>query len=364
MPSKALITLLICGVSAMTFFIYTRQPEARWTSEHYQDGHFHNSNAAAKAGNKVGRLLYRFLFEKRIDSTPTSPIPIQPLQLAELESKRGDLAVRLGHSTVLLRLSGRYWLTDPVFTERASPVQWIGPKRFHPAPIPLEALPELSGVILSHDHYDHLDKASVLSLAQKGTAFYAPLGVGRRLIQWGVASKQVTELDWWQSVQAGPVTLVATPAQHFSGRTLTDRNSTLWASWALLGEHSRIFFSGDSGYFNGFSQIGERYGPFDLTLIETGAYDQGWPNIHMMPEQSVQAHRDLKGKVMIPIHNSTFELAFHPWYEPVERALAEAHRDGQNVSVPMIGEPVGVGESARLSYWWRPKAIESMAHQL
>ncbi|CAM3438134.1 MBL fold metallo-hydrolase [Parendozoicomonas haliclonae] len=324
-----------------------------WDSEQFHKGRFRNSDINAKTGGNLGRIMYRFLFEKRTDPTPVAPIPLKTLTLADLEAQSGDLVVRLGHSTVLLRLSGEYWLTDPVFADRASPVQWIGPKRFHQNAMAIDALPELAGVILSHDHYDHLDKASVQTLAKTGTRFYTPLGVGQRLIQWGVDSGQVTELDWWQSVKVGSVTLVATPGQHFSGRGLTDGNSTLWASWVIMNEDSRVFFSGDSGYFAGFAEVGERYGPFDLTLIETGAYDRDWADIHMTPEQSVQAHRDLKGNVMIPIHNSTFDLALHAWYEPMERALAEAERDGQTVNVPMMGEILAIGESIPVNRWWR-----------
>ncbi|MBY5990612.1 MBL fold metallo-hydrolase [Ferrimonas balearica] len=338
---------------SLSVFSCAQTPKRDWGSDQFREGRFHNADATATAGGNMGRVLYRFLFEKRVDPVPQAPIPVQPLDRTKLDEQSGDLAVRLGHSTVLLRLSGQYFLTDPVFGERASPVQWAGPKRFHDSPIPLEGLPTLAGVILSHDHYDHLDKATALALAERGTPFYAPLGVGQRLVRWGVDPAQVTELDWWQSVQVGSVKLVATPAQHFSGRSLSDSNRTLWASWALLGEESRVFFSGDSGYFDGFAEIGRRFGPFDLTLVETGAYDEDWPDIHMSPEQSVQAHRDLNGRVMIPIHNSTFDLALHAWYEPMERALAEAARDQQVLSLPMIGEPLTLGSAPQISHWWR-----------
>ncbi|MBY6187000.1 MBL fold metallo-hydrolase [Marinobacter hydrocarbonoclasticus] len=347
----------------MTVFSCAQRPNQEWASEQFSEGRFRNADANAKTGGNMSSALYRFLFEKRVDPTPVADLPVQPLSTASLDAQAGDLAVRLGHSTVLLRLSGQYFLTDPVFAKRASPVQWAGPKRFHDAPLALDELPELAGVVLSHDHYDHLDKATVLTLAERGTPFFAPLGVGQRLIRWGIAAEQVTELDWWQSVQVGEIELLATPAQHFSGRTLTDSNRTLWASWALIGPERRVFFSGDSGYFDGFAEIGRRYGPFDLTLIETGAYDKDWPDIHMTPEQSVQAHRDLKGKVMIPIHNSTFDLALHAWYEPMERALAEAAKDQQQLSLPMMGEPLELGATAGLSYWWRQQEGGQLAAQ-
>jgi L-ascorbate metabolism protein UlaG (beta-lactamase superfamily) len=216
---------------------------------------------------------------------------------------------RLGHSTILLKLRGQYWLTDPVFSERASPVQWMGPARFHAPPISIDELPPIAGVILSHNHYDHLDHAAVMQLAGKTARFIAPLGVGDQLIAWGVDASKVEQLDWWQSTEANGLRLTATPGQHFSGRGLGDSDRSLWASWVIQDGDFRIFFSGDTGYFDGFKAIGEKYGPFDLTMIETGAYDPRWAFVHMQPEQTLQAHLDLRGKWLLPIHNGTFDLA-------------------------------------------------------
>ncbi|GAA4874779.1 MBL fold metallo-hydrolase [Ferrimonas pelagia] len=324
------------------------------SSAQYRDGKFVNSATDVQSGTgNMGAIVKRLLLEKRVDPVPAKSLPMLTPTQAELDAIAGDLAVRLGHSTVLLRLDSQYFITDPVFVDRASPVQWAGPKRFHAPAMALDDLPTLAGVVISHDHYDHLDKASVRRLAQTGTHFYAPLGVGQRLIRWGIDASQVTELDWWQSVTVGSTQLVATPAQHFSGRTLWDRDSTLWASFSFISQHSRVFFSGDGGYFDGFAEIGERYGPFDLTLMETGAYDEMWDGIHMLPEQSVQAHRDLRGKAMIPIHNGTFDLGMHAWYEPMERALAAANVDGQSLKIPMMGQVVEIGAPFEQTVWWR-----------
>ena len=224
---------------------------------------------------------------------------------------------------MLLRLRGGWWLTDPVFSERASPVQFPGPKRFHAPPISLAELPPLRGVILSHDHYDHLDHRAIKALASKTEVFLSPLGVGDRLAAWGVSADRIRQFDWWQDVEIDGLRLTATPAQHFSGRSLADSNRTLWSSWVIEDDELRVFFSGDSGYFDGFAEIGRRFGPFDLTLMETGAYDPQWPYVHMQPTETVQAHQDLRGRWLLPIHNGTFDLAMHAWDDPFQQvALA------------------------------------------
>ncbi len=217
----------------------------------------------------------------------------------------------------------------------------------------MDALPEIEAVILSHDHYDHLDHDAVLALAPKVRKFLAPLGVGDRLVRWGVPAHQVEQFDWWQGITIGNVQLVATPSQHFSGRSLTDRDRTLWASWTVIAPEARIFFSGDSGYFDGFKAIGDRFGPFDLAMVETGAYDKAWPHVHMQPEQSLQAHLDLRGRQMMPIHNGTFDLALHPWTEPFERILALAAEKDVPVSTPRMGERLDLRAPSTGNAWWR-----------
>lgn len=220
---------------------------------------------------KTATIAWEFLIGKSDTTVPRVPIPIQPLTSAALLSAPDGSLYRLGHSTALLKLDGHLWLTDPVFSERASPVQWAGPKRFHPPPISIEELPPIKGVILSHDHFDHLDRAAIMKLAHKVEVFVAPLGVGERLIAWGIDSSRVRQLDWWGETTIGDVKFVAVPAQHFSGRSLFDEDKTLWASWVILAGGLRVFFSGDTGYHDDFKTIGGRYGPFDLTMIETGA---------------------------------------------------------------------------------------------
>jgi L-ascorbate metabolism protein UlaG (beta-lactamase superfamily) len=217
----------------------------------------------------------------------------------------------------------------------------------------LIALPKIKGVIISHNHYDHLDKDAVKALAAKVDNFIVPLGIGNDLQNWGVPQDNITELDWWQSTEVGGLTLTSTPAQHFSGRGLTDGNKTLWSSWVMRTETQSLFYSGDTGYFDGFKQIGEKYGPFDMTIIETGAYDSEWPDVHMTPEQSLQAHIDVRGAKMLPAHNGTFDLAFHPWYEPLERITELAQASGVDLVTPIVGEPVDIGGADSREAWWR-----------
>lgn len=298
-------------------------------------------------------LAWRFLLNKPANTVPQGSIPVHELTRAGLLAAPDNSLFRLGHSTLLMKINGAFWLTDPVFSERASPFQWLGPKRFHQPPISIADLPAIKGVILSHDHFDHLDQAAILQLADKVEHFLTPTGVGDRLIAWGIAAAKVQQLAWWQSTTVDGIEFVATPAQHFSGRSLRDRDQTLWASWSILAADLRVFFSGDSGYFPGFKQIGERYGPFDLTLIETGAYDKLWPDVHMQPEESLQAHLDLRGKYLLPIHNGTFDLSLHAWYEPFERIVQLAATHGVRISTPHMGEPVDMAEPQTGSRWWQ-----------
>ncbi|SDD77497.1 MBL fold metallo-hydrolase [Paracidovorax valerianellae] len=340
---------------AHSMFSCSESPVASYAeSPQYAGGRFRNVAPRHRLGTlKMLSVMWRFAVGKPANTVPGQPIAVQPLTTAAL-LQAPDLSLwRLGHSTMLMKLDGHFWLTDPVFSERASPVQFAGPKRFHAPPLRIEDLPPIKGVILSHDHYDHLDHAAVLKLAPKVEHFVAPLGVGDRLVAWGVPAAKVQQFDWWQGTTIGGVRLVATPAQHFSGRSLSDGNRTLWASWVIMAADLRIFFSGDTGYFDGFKAIGERYGPFDLTMVETGAYNADWPDVHMQPEQSLKAHQDVKGRHMMPIHNGTFDLSLHPWDEPFERITALAAAAGVPLVAPVMGERLDIREPALSRQWWR-----------
>ena len=331
-----------------------------------QDGGTYPASAQFKGGrfsNPIPRppinfwgnpkLVWTFFFDKPADTVPDRPVPVHELTRAEVLAASDNSVFRLGHSTLLFKIHDKFWITDPVFSERVSPVQWFGPKRFHAPPISLEELPPIEAVILSHNHYDHLDRAAVLELAGKTKHFIAPLGVGELLISWGIPADQVRQLDWWESTEIDSIRFVATPAQHFSGRGLSDEDRTLWTSWAILEKNFRLFFSGDSGYFDGFKTIGDRYGPFDMTFLETGAYDPKWAYVHMTPDQTLQAHLDLRGRWLLPIHNGTFDLALHSWSDPFER-IAQASKTNQVLlSTPIMGERIGLLDAHAGQAWWQ-----------
>jgi L-ascorbate metabolism protein UlaG (beta-lactamase superfamily) len=333
------------------------------TAPRSRDGRFRNPVKMHKMGLlKTLGIMLRFAFDKPKDTVPTQAIPVYAITQQQLLDAPDRSLFRLGHSTVLLKLNGNFWLTDPVFSERASPVQWAGPQRFHQPPISIEELPPIKGVILSHDHYDHLDYAAIKKLAAKTEHFITPLGVGERLISWGVPAAKVEQLSWWQTTHVAGLKLVATPAQHFSGRGLGDRNKTLWASFVIEDRDVRLFFSGDSGYFNGFKEIGRKYGPFDLTMVETGAYDPQWPDVHMQPEESLQAHIDLRGKVLLPIHNGTFDLSLHAWHDPFDRITELAAERRLPIATPEIGRALDISAPLAEQKWWEPvKAKEKLA---
>ena len=328
-------------------------------SSQQRDGRFWNlrPNLHRTTLWKTLQLMWRFAFNKPAGTVPSQPIPVLAITQAQLLAAPDRSLFRLGHSTMLLKLRGEFWLTDPVFSKRASPFQWIGPKRFHQTPIGIAELPPIKGVILSHNHYDHLDYDAVMQLKDKVEHFLTPLGVGDTLIKWGVPAQKVQQLDWWQETVVHGLQFAATPAHHFSGRGLSDSNATLWASWVIIDNDLRVFFSGDTGYFDGFKEIGNRYGPFDVTMIETGAYGQDWPDVHMQPEQTLQAHLDLKGRALLPVHNGTFDLALHVWNDPFERIVALAERQGVAVSTPQMGEPLNLNDPRAEIRWWRAQPV-------
>ena len=321
-----------------------------------QEQRFHNGpNPDLKPHASGFQIWSRFLFGDKSGTVPQDPIPVRPVTPAQLQAlpSHANHLIRLGHSSHLLKLQGQYWLIDPVFGERVSPFSFIGPKRFHPTPLALQDLPPIAGLVLSHDHYDHLDEPTIKFLLGKVERYFVPLAVGQRLRDMGVAPERITELDWWQAEQHAGVAITATPSQHFSGRTLSDRNSTLWASWVLQAGGQRIFYSGDSGYFPGFKTIGDKLGPMDVALMENGAYDVYWPSVHMTPEETVQAFVDVRGQLLYSVHNSTFALAMHAWREPLDRLSALTAQQGLALATPEIGEVLTVGQARHNALWWQ-----------
>lgn len=285
---------------------------------------------------------------------PRSPLQLRKPDFAAMKASSKPQFIWLGHSTFIVWIGGKVLLFDPVFSKRTSPFWGFGPARFSGAPqLTVADLPPIDAVIISHDHYDHLDYNAIRSLRSKSKHFFVPLGVGAHLSKWGVKKHAISELDWWDEATFGGIQFICTPSRHFSGRSLTDRYATLWASWVIRAEGVSLFFSGDSGYGPHFAEIGKKYGPFDLTMMECGQYDALWPHVHMMPEQTVQAHRDLRGKTMVPMHWGAFVLALHDWTDPIERVLAAAKETDEKVATPQIGEMVAIEEAhLPMSQWW------------
>jgi L-ascorbate metabolism protein UlaG (beta-lactamase superfamily) len=322
------------------------------TSPRYDGSAFRNSEPDTMLPVNRAALVLEIL-TRGPAGTPAGPVP---LVVPEFPSVADQLAVTwYGHSTVLVEIDGRRVLVDPVWSDRASPSPLLGPKRMYPVPTGLDALPRLDAVLISHDHYDHLDLPTVRELLRLGPAvldgpFVVPLGVGAHLRSWGVPADRVVELDWGGQVRVRDLTLTCAEARHFSGRGLA-RNTTLWSSWVIAGPQHGVFFGGDTGYTASFAEIGARFGPFNLTLLPVGAYYEQWPDVHMTPEQAVRAHGDLGGGLLVPVHWSTFNLAFHPWVEPVRRVLAEADRVDARVAVPRPGERFRVSEPPDRDWW-------------
>ena len=268
--------------------------------------------------------------------------------------KAGIRATWLGHATVYIEMDGKRILTDPMLSDHAFPIKLIAPKRFSRSPLTIGALPPIDIVIISHDHFDHLDMKTVKVLAASGSQFYVGIGIKAHLIEWGISAVQIHEMDWWERLTLDEFTIHCTPARHYSGRTgLT--NATLWASWVISSPNHRIYHSGDSGYGDHFRDIGEKLGPIEMGFIKIGDYgkDLGWRDIHMHPEQSVQAAIDLKANIMFPIHWGTFNLSNHDWYEPIDLAVQYASENQVNLVTPKLGETLTYGEPINNVAWWK-----------
>lgn len=332
-------------------------------SPHFKDGVFQNPGGNPARTRPDGSALdfaKVFFDDTRPQRAPEGRIPVHPTTLADL-SKPPATGLRLtwmGHSSVLAEIDGRRVLFDPVWGERCSPFPFAGPRRLHPVPLPIAALGPVDVVVISHDHYDHLDMPTIKALAGTDTVFAVPLGVGAHLEHWGVSADRLRELDWHESTQVAGLTLTATPARHFCGRGLRNTQHTLWASWVVSSGEHRVYHSGDTGYFDGFKDIGAAFGPFDATMIQLGAYSDFWPDIHMTPDEALRSHLDLQGGdategVLLPIHWGTFNLATHPWAEPAERTMLLAHKAGVSMGTPRPGEPFEPGAVPVVDPWWR-----------
>ncbi|ATO32459.1 MBL fold metallo-hydrolase [Dickeya dianthicola] len=296
-------------------------------------------------------LIWRLGFQRK-GRVPDQRLPTQSPDLqAFLAADERLKFIWFGHSTLLLNLDDTRILIDPVFSASVSPFSFMF-RRFQPPALAREALPDIDIILLSHDHYDHLDEQTIRAFRDTATRFIAPLKVGEHLKKWGIAAQRIQELDWYQSHTLNGITFTATPSHHFSGRSLSGRNTTLWASWVIQGQRERLFFSGDSGYGEHFRHIGERFGPFSLAFVENGQYNHRWPDSHMHPEQTVQAAQDLRARLFMPVHWGMFALAFHDWADPVRRSSQLARERQLPIIMPMLGEVVTLGAPTATPAWW------------
>lgn len=321
-------------------------------SPNWQGGHFVNPQPLHN--DIIGSITGMFHASPHV--SPATPLPTvtEARRVLELPPASGLRVTWLGHSTSLVEVDGFRVLTDPTWSERASPLTWVGPRRWYAPPLALADLPKIDAVIVSHDHFDHLDFGTVSALRDSGALFIAPLGIGAHLAYWGVPEAKIVELDWWQSKKLGDgaLEITCTPARHASGRMLVDYDGQLWAGWSIASAAHRVYYSGDTGLFPAMREIGARLGPFDLTMIEVGQYGSAWPDWHLGPEQAVRAHQLVQGRVMLPVHWGTFALAYHAWTEPIERALAAAHAAGVTIVVPRPGESFEPASPPPSVRWW------------
>jgi L-ascorbate metabolism protein UlaG (beta-lactamase superfamily) len=325
-------------------------------SKNYKNGQFINRKNVPEDLNFVETLSLarKFFFTKVPNGIPKQNIAVQKVDSMNIADYKGRTRlIWFGHSTFLLQMDGKNLLLDPMFGKVPAPHDWLGGNRFNSEmPIEIEKLPKIDAVIISHDHYDHLDYGSIKKLKDKVQMFYTPLGVGVHLEAWGIEKNRIEELDWWEEAFLKGLKFACTPAQHFSGRKFNTRQSTLWSSWVIGSATETIFFSGDSGYGPHFREIGEKYGPFDFAMLECGQYNKMWPDIHMFPEETAQAGTDLNAKRIMPIHWGAFKLALHDWTDPVERVTKKARALQIELITPQIGEPIHLNDSVASSNWW------------
>ncbi|RJS62669.1 MBL fold metallo-hydrolase [Bacillus sp. PK3_68] len=331
------------------------QREAYSQLDNYVDGKFINQIPAKLSMSASDYLsMMRENMSGKAERHPAGLIPVSMINWNKINSEEDSLTW-FGHSAFLLNIDNKKVLVDPMLGPIASPVPFAGSKRYSQNTLDIiDELPPIDAMFITHDHYDHLDYPSILKLKSKVEHFFVPLGVDAHLIRWGVEKEKITVLNWWDEIQFRGLTIVLTPSKHFSGRGIANRDTTLWGGWIILGKQTRFFTSGDGGYDAHFKEIGEKYGPFDMALIEGGQYDRRWPWAHMTPEESIQASIDIKSKRMMLIHWGAFTLAYHGWTEPIERALTAAEKAQISIVAPKIGETIPLDGELSISHlsWW------------
>jgi len=301
------------------------------------------------------KMFWNYFFSKPEGFIPSHPLPAEPFDITQWNGQRDIQFAWLGHTTFLIKVDGKVILTDPMFSQRAGSFGWVSPTRYSKTLDSTDNLPLIDVVLITHNHPDHLDEESIKLLISKTKHFIVPLAVGELLEEWGVSPKKITELDWWQAKSVNGLTITAAPAKHTSERGIFDKNKTLWASYSIKGKKQNLYLSGDSGWFMGLYEIGERLGPFDVTFFEIGAYSnlKGQQEVHYSPEQAVKAHQAVRGKLMVPSGWGAFDLGLFPWYEPIERLLIAANQSGVDYLTPKIGEVVTPGKVGGREAWWK-----------
>ncbi len=362
----AIIIFLVIAIAV--FFAVAPQIGARATGERlqrivsspeYKNGTFQNviTTTLDLSFSSIVRTMYKMAYGEK-DKVPKKPIHTVSFNRQQYDELGNDGVAAIawfGHTSLLIKIHGKVFLTDPVLVgKRASMVPFLGPKRFpYTNYIKLDELPRVDAILLSHDHYDHLDYYTIRLMKDSVKQFIVPLGVGAHLERWGVPASNIREYDWWNQFSFDQnISLTCTPSRHFSGRALTGRNTTLWCSWIISGIQQKIYFGADSGYSPSFKEIGSGYGPFDLCILECGAYSEYWPDIHMMPEETSQAEIDLNGKTLLPVHWAKFNLSLHGWKEPIRRLKRDAALKGTRVLTPQIGQIFQVGVDVKQEDWW------------
>ena len=341
----------------MSFYVTGKPPSGKHLeklkqSPNYKKNAFQNlSHTPMKPDDISYWKMTKEFFKKNKDKQPPRPLPSVKTDLVNLNSSK-PVIVWFGHSSYLIRVENKNFLIDPVFSGNAAPFSFMikafpGTNIFKP-----EDMPVIDYLILTHDHYDHLDFKTIRKLRNKASNIYCSLGVSSHLKYWGFDINKITEMDWWDSIQLNEnISLTAAPARHFSGRGIK-RGQTLWSSFILKTKDHNLYLGGDSGYDSHFKEIGNKYGPFDIAILEAGQYNAMWPYIHMMPEETVQAVVDLKAGSLLPVHWGKFSLALHAWDEPIKRVVEKARSLNIKVHTPKIGQPLILDDHFQSENWW------------